>query len=352
MTSQNDSQPTDPAPPAPAPPAPRAHSEGAGESEPTATETPAAVNEAAVSDLSDDAAQKLFAILQARLDPKNSTATVAPGSAPSKEKVTDVEAETRKLLAEAKDPLAVPASKLPDYDGTDYWDPDKGWFAWVKKVRNAARNFTVTLNEPAILELGRRALVGEALDVWLDFHDEVETLEELGPHMMALMGETPLVDTMQKLVNLRFKGDLSEHEKAFRRYVSTITQENISNDRLAAILYGLSFGTSQEVVWKAVGDATKSFKQTLSAARMAKSELCQRYREDESKAEEKSASRWKRQRDSANEQGSTHKGGYKRRHAKDDDTRSPANSTPMGAIRCYNCQRFGHYATDCKEPKN
>lgn len=210
----------------------------------------------------------------------------------------------------------------------------------------------MTLNEPAILELGRRALVGEALDVWLDFHDEVETLEELGPHMMALMGETPLVDTMQKLVNLRFKGDLSAHEKEFRRYVLTITHENLSNDRLAAILYGLSFGTSQEVVWKAVGDATKSFKQTLSAARMAKSELCQRYREEESKAEEKTTSRWKRQRDVATESGSTPKGNFKRRHAKDDDTRYPANNTPVGSIRCYNCQRFGHYATDCKEPKN
>lgn len=82
-----------------------------------------------------------------------------------------------------------------------------------------ARNYTVTLTEPAVLELWRRSMTGEALDVWMDFHDKVKTIEEFGPYTMALMGEPPLVDTLQKIINLRFKGDLPAHEAEFQRYM-------------------------------------------------------------------------------------------------------------------------------------
>ena len=238
------------------------------------------------------------------------------------------------------------------YDGTEYWDTKNGWFAWVKKARNMARNYTVTLTEPAVLDLGRRSMTGGALDVWMDFHDKVKTIEELGPYMMALMGEPPLVDTLQKIINLRFKGDLPAHEAEFQRYMLTITPEQLSLDRLAAILYGLSFGDSQEGIWKMVGDATKSFKATRAAARLAKAELGQKYRASLEKAVLESAARRKRRQDSRSEYGSAARSDYKRRHPTDNDTKSPANNTPVGPPRCFNCNCTGHFANECPEVKN
>lgn len=81
----------------------------------------------------------------------------------------------------------------------------------------------------------------------------------------------------------------------------TITPEQLSIDRLAAILYRLSFGDSQEVIWKMVGEATKSFKATRAAARLAKAELGQKYRASLEKAVLEAAARRKRRQHARSE---------------------------------------------------
>lgn len=341
-----------PVPPAADTSAPRAHSEGAGEAEPAATEPPAAAAQAPPLHLSAEMRAQLIALLQGQQTVPTPTAETVQTTAPTKGKALDQEERNRILHKSAKDPFESRAATLPKYDGSDYWGPKNGWLNWTEEVRNAARNFPIPLNEEEILALGRRALSGKALKVWVEHQDDIKTLDDLSPYMLTLMGATPLVDAFKRVLDMSYDGDMPAHEAEFDRYMDVINQEMLPYERLKCIMYALTFRGSEDVLWRHAGDAKKTFAETRQVARLAREELDQRCHANRNKPAEGSTSRWKRHRDTSGDYGSTSKGDYKRRHARDGDKRSRANNTPMGPIRCFNCHQAGHYATECTEPKN
>ncbi|GMM54171.1 hypothetical protein DAKH74_007870 [Maudiozyma humilis] len=347
MTSQEAGHLNDPGTPVP----PRAdNSERTGERQPTATETTATAGQAPLLELSDEMAQQLMEMLQERLEAKNQTATAAQSTAHSEENELDPETRTRILLESTMTPVSLLAEQLPNYDGKDFWHVETGWLNWIRRVRAAIDEYPADFTEDEVLDLGRRSFTHDALDVWLEHHDEVKKLEELGPYMMKVTTETPIVDAFIHVMNMSYKGDMDAHEAEFESYMSAISAEQMPYERIKCILYGLTFGDAQDLLWRFVGDATKSFKETRRIARLSKVELSYRYAAAQRRAEEEEAARRNRRHDSAGRRYRTDsRGDYKRSRITKEDTKSRANSTTRGPLKCFRCKRIGHYAFYCRE---